>query len=310
MLNKEYISTFFKGLSMGVVNVLPVSSGTISLIVGVFERFVNSIKALSFKNFKLLAKHKYSEFAKKTDLLFLSILMLGIVVGMVVTAVFLKSVLKSYEIYVWSLFIGLIVASVIYIMKTIDKVTVKVAVFFLVGIVVSFFLSIRSNPISNDGFWYLVLCGIVGATGMVVPGISGSHLMLLMGNYELIVTQAIPALTRFSTFMSGVKILFPFIIGSIVSIVIFSHLLSWLMRDFRDLTLSVLSGFMIGSLPVVYPWKTASPDLSSYIFNMPCFNVEFIVAVVFVLLGGALVFIMEKLAERKKAVRGRGGGKD
>lgn len=291
---------------MGVVNVLPVSSGTISLIVGVFERFVNSIKALSFKNFKLLAKHKYAEFAKRTDLLFLSILMLGIVVGMVVTAVFLKSVLKSYEIYVWSLFIGLIVASVIYIMKTIDKVTVKVAVFFLVGIVVSFFLSIRSNPISNDGFWYLVLCGIVGATGMVVPGISGSHLMLLMGNYELIVTQAIPALTRFSTFMSGVKILFPFIIGSIVSIVIFSHLLSWLMRDFRDLTLSVLSGFMIGSLPVVYPWKTASPDLSSYIFNMPCFNVEFIVAVVFVLLGGALVFIMEKLAERKKAVKGRG----
>lgn len=123
----------------------------------------------------------------------------------------------------------------------------------VLGTSVSFLLSIRSNPVSNDSFGYLFLCGIIGTTGMVVPGISGSHLMLLMGNYELIVTEAIPNLTHWATLGEGLKTLLPFALGAVVSIVMFSHLLSWLMKEWRDETLSVLSGFMLGSLPVVYP---------------------------------------------------------
>lgn len=102
---------------------------------------------------------------------------------------------------------------------------------------------------------------------MVVPGISGSHLMLLMGNYELIVTEAIPALTKASTFAHGMSILFPFCIGAVVSIVTISYILSRLMRDYRDATLSALSGFMLGSLPVVYPWKVPAPDMMIYHFR-------------------------------------------
>ena len=300
------IKVFIKGMIMGAVNVFPVSSGTASLILGVFERFVNSIKALNHKNFKFLHKGKFSEFARRTDFKFLVTIILGLLLGMVLTAIFLKQTLKSYEVYTWSFFIGLIIASVVYVMKRVEKVNVKNIVLLLLGFAVSFVLSIKSNPYSNDNFFYLFLCGIVGATGMVVPGVSGSHLMLLMGNYELIVTEAIPALTKASTFMHGARILLPFVLGSIVSIVSFSHLLSWLMRDYRDGTLSVLAGFMLGSLPVVYPWKEPTADMMDYVFHLPSWNTELLMAVVMAFLGGLSVYVLELAArhtERKQADR-------
>lgn len=302
----ESIKVFIKGIIMGTVNVFPISSGTVSLVLGVFERFVNSIKSLNHKNFKYLRKGEMSEFARRTDFKFFLTIFLGILVGMVLTAVFLKQTLKSYEVYTWSFFIGLIIASVIYVAKRIEKVNVKNILLFVVGVTVSFLLSIKSNPYSNDSFFYLFVCGIVGATGMVVPGVSGSHLMLLMGNYELIVTEAIPALTRASSFMHGARILLPFALGAVVSIVSFSHLLSWLMRDYRDGTLSVLAGFMLGSLPVVYPWKAPSADMMNYVFRLPNWDCEFLVAVVMGVLGGLTVYLLEVLAkhsEKKKDER-------
>ena len=300
------IKVFIKGMIMGAVNVFPVSSGTVSLILGVFERFVNSIKALNHKNFRFLHKGQFNEFARYTDFKFLLTILSGVIVGMVLTAIFLKKTLESYEVYTWSFFIGLIIASVIYVMKRIEKVSVKNIVALLLGMGVSFILSIKSNPYSNDNFLYLFLCGIVGATGMVVPGVSGSHLMLLMGNYELIVTEAIPSIAKASTFMHGAKILLPFILGAIVSIVLFSHLLSWLMHDYRDTTLSVLAGFMLGSLPVVYPWKEPTADMMDYVFHLPSWTLELLIAIVMAILGGLTVYLLELMArhtERKQAER-------
>ena len=300
------IKVFIKGMIMGIVNVFPISSGTISLVLGVFERFVNAIKSLNHKNFILLRKGEVTEFAKRTDIKFLVTIAIGILAGMFLTAIFLKKTLQSYEVYTWSFFIGLIMASVIYVMKRVNRLNVKNVLLVLAGFAISFLLSIKSNPYSNDNFFYLVICGIVGATGMVVPGVSGSHLMLLMGNYELIVTEAIPALTRASTFMHGVRILLPFVLGAIVSIVSFSHLLSWLMRDYRDATLSVLAGFMLGSLPVVYPWKHQSVDMMDYVFQFPQWNSELLIAIVMMAFGGVTVYLMEVMArhtEKKQTER-------
>lgn len=294
------LKTFFKGMLVGAVNVVPVSSGTIALVLGVFERFINAIKSLNHKNFNYLFKGEFTEFGRRTDFRFFIIMLTGVIVGMVLTAIFLKRALGSYEVYVWAFFIGLIIASVIHVMKSIEKVTVKNVIFLLVGFVVSFFLSIHLNPESNDSFLYLFVCGIVGATGMVVPGISGSHLMLLMGNYELIVTQAIPALTKASTFMIGFRILFPFFLGSIVSIVSFSYLLSWLMKDFRNETLSALSGFMLGSLPVVYPWKEPSADLLEYVFYLPTINSEFFISLLMAVIGAVAVYMLHVRARREE----------
>ena len=293
------IKVFIKGILMGAVNVVPMSGGTMALVLGVLERFVNSVKSLNHKNFKYLFKGEFKEFGRKTDFRFFITILLGIIVGMVFTAIFLKSALKSYEVFVWSFFIGLIIASVVSVMKSIEKINVKNVIILLLGFAISFVLSIHLNPESNDSFLYLFICGVVGATGMVVPGISGSHLMLLMGNYELIVTQAIPALTKASTFMVGFRVLFPFFLGSIVSIVSFSYLLSWLMRDFRNETLSALSGFMLGCLPVVYPWKEPSADMLDYVFHLPPFNWELLVAVLMAFIGAAAVYVLNVMARRE-----------
>ena len=294
----ESIKVFLKGIIMGAANVFPISSGTVSLVLGVFERFINSINSLRIKNFKLLFKGEFSQFGKRTDFRFFITIVLGLLAGMVLTSIFLKQTLNSYKVYTWSFFIGLIIASVIYVMKNIEKVNVKNILLVLAGMAFSFFLSIKSNPESNESFIYLFLCGIIGATGMVVPGVSGSHLMLLMGNYELIVTRAIPDMTRAATFMNGARILIPFVLGALVSIVMFSHLLAWLMREYRDSTLSVLAGFMLGSLPVVYPWKV--PGESTYIFSMPSWNGELLGAIITAGVGFATVFILELLARHSK----------
>lgn len=290
--------TFLKGLIMGIVNVFPISSGTISLVLGVYERFLKSIKSLNRKNMKVLFGGDFHGFAQKTDFRFFTFIMLGILLGMVMASVFLKHVLQSYEVQAWSYFIGLIVASVIYVLRGISSFKKMGWGLLAVGFVISFWLSIKSNPISNDGFLYLVLCGMVGSMGMVVPGISGSHLMLLMGNYELIVTEAIPWLTHASTFWMGLKVLLPFALGAVISIVFFSHLLTWLMRDYRDLTLMVLSGFMLGSLPVVYPWKEPSLLGTEYVFHLPPTTEQWLVALAMAVLGGLTVYLIEVLARR------------
>lgn len=300
MTIKQYISTFFKGMAMGIVNVIPVSSGTVSLIIGVFERFINFIKSLNLKAFKLLFKGEFSEFARRTDIKFLLTLIFGIMAGMILTAISLKAIFKKYEVYAYAFFVGLIIASVLYVLGMIGKKTPKMIILMIIAIVISFFLSIKSNPYPNDNFLYLILCGVIGALGMIVPGISGSHLMLLMGNYELIVTQAIPQIAKWSTWGQGMMILLPFVLGAIVSIISVSYLLSWLMKEYRNETLSVLSGFMIGSLPVVYPWKEVLPGMYDYYFYFPPMNNEFVVAVVMAVVGASLVLVLSYYSKKKE----------
>ena len=300
MTIRQYISTFFKGMAMGIVNVIPVSSGTVSLIIGVFERFINSIKSLNLKAFKLLFKGEFSEFAKRTDIKFLLTLIIGIMAGMILTAISLKAIFKKYEVYAYAFFIGLIFASIIYVLGTIGKKTPKMIILMIIAAVFSFYLSLKSNPYPNDNFLYLMLCGAVGALGMIVPGISGSHLMLLMGNYELIVTQAIPQIAKWSTWGQGMMILLPFVIGAVASIISVSYLLSWLMKEYRNETLSVLSGFMIGSLPVVYPWKEVLPGMFDYYFYMPPMNMELVVAILMAVIGAALVLTLSYYSKKKE----------
>ena len=285
---------------MGIVNVIPVSSGTVSLIIGVFERFINSIKSLNLKALKLLFKGEFSEFAKLTDIKFLFTLLVGIMAGMILTAIFLKAIFKQYETYAYAFFAGLIIASVVYVLGMIGKKTPKMIALMLIAVAVSFYLSIKSNPYPNDSFLYMILCGVVGSLGMIVPGVSGSQLMMVMGNYELIVTQALPAITKLSTFGQGFMVLLPFVIGAVISIISISYLLSWLMKEYRNETLSVLSGFMIGSLPVVYPWKEVLPGMYDYSFHLPPMNGEFVLALIMAVVGAVLVLVLSHYSKKKE----------
>ena len=301
MTIRQYILNFFKGMAMGIVNVIPVSSGTVSLIIGVFERFINSIKSLNLKAFKLLFKGEFSEFARRTDIKFLLTLIFGIMAGMILTAISLKAIFKKYEVYAYAFFVGLIIASVVYVLGMIGKKSPKMIVLMILAIVGSFFLSIKSNPYPNDNFLYLILCGAIGALGMIVPGVSGSHLMMVMGNYELIITQAIPQIAKLSTFGQGMMVLLPFLIGAVASIISVSYLLSWLMKEYRNETLSVLSGFMIGSLPVVYPWKQVLPGMYDYHFYLPPMNGELVLSVIIAVTGAVLVLVLNNISKKKEA---------
>lgn len=136
---------------------------------------------------------------------------------------------------------------------------------------------------------------------MIVPGISGSHLMMVMGNYELIVTQAIPQIAKLSTFGQGMMVLLPFLIGAVASTISVSYLLSWLMKEYRNETLSVLSGFMIGSLPVVYPWKQVLPGMYDYHFYLPPMNGELVLSVIIAVTGAALVLVLNNISKKKEA---------
>jgi Predicted membrane protein len=296
---KKDIVNFLKGTSIGIVNVLPVSGGTMVLITGIFERFINAIKSLNIKALKLLFSGKFSEFAKHTDFRFFMSVLLGIAFGMFATSVFLKVILFKYEVYTWSFFIGLIIASVIYILRNIGKINLKIIFWFLIGAGLSFILSLGNKSQSNENFLYLILCGIVGSTGMIVPGISGSHLMILMGNYELIVTQAIPDLMRLSTFIDGLRILLPFTIGAIVSLISISYLLSWLMKHYRVMTLSLLSGFMLGSLPVLYPWKEKTGDLLDFTFYVPSMDKELIISIIVALIGSMTLLLLDRISHKQ-----------
>lgn len=247
---KEFIGLFFKGMAMGAANVIPgVSGGTIALITGIFERLINSIKSFNLTALKLLLKGKFKEFAAHTDIVFLILVMLGAVVSVFSLAFLLKFLFKFYPIYIWSFFFGLIVASIYYVGRTISKVNIGVIVTFILGTVIAVSISVLTPATENSGFIYLILCGVVAICSMILPGLSGSFVLILLGNYQLVMINAVSEL--------NIGILIPVAIGAVVGLVVFSHLLSWVYKKYKDQTISLLTGFILGSLAILWPWKNS-----------------------------------------------------
>lgn len=233
---------------MGAANVIPgVSGGTIALITGIFERLIDSIKSLDLVAIQLLLKFKIKEFIKHTDLLFLIAVLSGTLVSAFSLAKVLGFLFANYPIYVWSFFFGLIIASVYFVGKTIEKWNPSVIVIFIIGTSIAIALSILSPATQNDSFFYLIICGVVAMCSMILPGLSGSFVLILLGNYELIMIQAVSNL--------NIKILFPVAIGAGGGLILFSHLLSWVYKKFKNETISILTGFILGSLAILWPWK-------------------------------------------------------
>ncbi len=247
---KEYINYFFKGIAVGVANIIPgVSGGTIALITGIFERLINAIKAFDLTAAKLLFTGKWKAFTEKTDFYFLLTLFVGIALAIITLARIFDYLFRDYPIYIWSYFFGLVLASIYFVAKTIERWNFVVILLFILGTAFAVFVSLINPASENSNFWYLFLCGIVAICSMILPGLSGSFVLILMGNYELVAIQAING-REFS-------ILFPVALGAIIGLIAFSHLLSWVFRSYKDQTIAVLTGFILGSLNVLWPWKTA-----------------------------------------------------
>lgn len=247
---QQHLILFLKGFAMGLANVVPgVSGGTIALLAGIFERFVHALKSFDLEALKLLAKFKFKEFAQHTDLIFLSTVLAGEVIS-VFTAARLLSYLFTINngIYVWAFFFGLILVSVYYVGKTVKKYNALNIILVLIGASLAYGMSVLTPASENDNFFYLIFCGALAICDMLLPGISGSYTLILLGNYKLVVIDAV---SQFNF-----SVLIPVGIGVAIGFLAFSRFLSWLMKNYGDQTTAALTGFVFGSLGFIWPWKT------------------------------------------------------
>jgi putative membrane protein len=305
---RTYIYLVLKGFAMGAANVIPgVSGGTIALITGVFERLINAIKSFNGKAIKLLFAGKIKGLIKHIDLYFLIAVFSGMVISVVTFARLLEYLFLNYPVFVWAFFFGLILASVYYVGKTIKKWNVSVIVSFIVGTAIAIVISTLNPATENDSFFYLILCGVVAICSMILPGLSGSFILILMGNYELVMIHAVNNME--------IGILIPVIIGVIVGLIAFSHVLSWIYKKYKDQTISTLTGFILGSLSILWPWKNeiyridetsdyilknGEKIIQSYSRYIPeSFNNEVIIAVVLIVIGFISISLIEKFASKE-----------
>jgi len=245
---REHFVFAVKGLAMGAANVIPgVSGGTLALITGIFERLIQAIKSFNINAFRVLLSGDIRKFARQTDLFFLLSVFVGIVLAIISLARIFDYLFNHYPVYIWAYFFGLVAASVYFVGKTVSKWSVNVFVVFLLGIAAAVSISFFNPARENTGFFYLVLCGVVAICSMILPGLSGSFVLILMGNYKLIAIDAINN--------RDIAVLFPVIVGAVVGLVAFSHLLAWIFKRYRNQTISLLTGFILGSLSVLWPWQ-------------------------------------------------------
>ena len=245
---KAYLVYFIKGMGVGIANIIPgVSGGTIALITGVFERLIHALKSIDLQAFKLLFSGKWKSFIERTDLYFLLAFFSGAIIAIVLLAKVFGFLFADYPVYIWSFFFGLILASVYFVGKTVERWRRSVYLFFALGTVIALLFTFLTPATENSGFFYLMICGVVAVCSMILPGLSGSFVLILMGNYQLVAIDAINN--------RDFSILFPVFIGAVLGLVGFSHLLSWVFKRFRDQTIAALTGFILGSLGVIWPWK-------------------------------------------------------
>ncbi len=244
---KEAILLYFKGLGMGGADVVPgVSGGTIALITGIYEELLSSIKAIDLEAFRLLIKFQWKASWEKINGNFLVVLLAGIATSVLSLSKVITFLLKNHPIPVWSFFFGLIIISAILVLRNIVKWRAVTAVALALGILVAFLITEATPASTPEGAWFIFLSGAIAICAMILPGISGSFILLIMGKYEYIFN----ALNE-----RNWLVIFTFIVGCITGLLSFARVISWLFKKYHDHTIALLSGFMIGSLNKVWPWK-------------------------------------------------------
>ena len=308
---KDYFTLVLKGIGMGAANVIPgVSGGTIALITGIFERLINAIKSFDLRAIKLIFRGQFSDFSKNVDLYFLLAVFFGVGLAILSLARVFEFLFVNYPVYIWSYFFGLILGSVYFVGRTVSKWSISVIIIFIVGTAAAVILSLLKPAVENDNLIYLFVCGIVAACSMILPGISGSFVLVLMGNYQLVMINAVNQL--------NIVVLAPVVVGAGFGLIAFSYVLSWIFRKYRDHTIAILTGFIFGSLGIIWPWKSniyqmdvagnlilnrkGEKIVSGYDWFLPdSFSNEVVVAIIIIILGVLSIWITEYLAGKKEA---------
>lgn len=252
---KKYVLTYFKGMAMGAADIVPgVSGGSIALIAGIYQELLDSINSFSLDNLKLLTKGEVKRFYKAVNGSFLLSLLLGILTSIFVLSSLITFLMSDHPIPLWSFFTGLILVSAFIILKEIKRWHLGVILAVLVGTVLALWVTNLPPTTTPDTLWFTFFAGAIAICAMILPGISGSFILLILGQYEGIL-QAV-------TERNFLK-LFVFALGCIVGILSFSRVISWLLRKYHSATIGLLSGFMLGSVNELWPWKIVTAWRSS-----------------------------------------------
>lgn len=273
-----------KGFFMGAANVVPgVSGGTIALLTGIYSRIINAIDALMrISNWKLLLKGDLKAFWKAVEGRFLLALGIGVVASVFTLAKLMEYVLANHPVQTWAFFFGLILASVYYMLRDIKNLKWLDAVQVFAGLVLGLVVCTLTPTKTPDTMWFIFICGAIAVCTMILPGISGSFILVILGKYDYIM-RAVSAL--------DLPTLFVFALGCVVGILAFAKFLHWLLARYERSTMLVLIGFVLGSLVKVWPWNDLSliPDGQLHIAS----------AVIWCFTGLALIVAVELLSRKQ-----------
>lgn len=295
---KDYAVLMLKGMGMGAADVVPgVSGGTIAFIVGIYDELINSIKSINLESLKLFFSGKWSTFWKKINGNFLFFLLAGIGISVFSLAKLITWLLVNQPILVWSFFFGLVLASTWFVSKDIKEwKSWKTWVAFVIGAVVAFYITVATPAETPSNLLFIFLCGAIAICAMILPGISGSFILVLLGKYFFIM-DAVKTL--------DVVVIAVFGAGASIGITSFSRILSYALAHFRNITLAVLTGFMLGSLNKVWPWKEvvetfvdSHGEVKPLIETNILPNAHVPEAVVLMVVGFFLVYFLEKLSAK------------
>lgn len=307
MIRKEVIALFLKGFAMGAANVIPgVSGGTVAFITGIYEQLINALKSFDTQAVKYLLKGEIKALLSHVDFWFLLTLGLGVIVSILTLAKVLAIGFEQYPVYVAALFFGLILASIPSVAKMVKEWSIGTWIALLIGFGIAISLTLVPAAGENTHFVYLMLCGVVAMCSMIIPGVSGSFVLLLLGNYQLIMIDTVNTL-REGDLATALPILIPVAIGAILGLIVLSRFLSWLFKKHHDNAVAVITGFVAGSLAIVWPWKregeviikNGEEKVLSYINELPTIDDSFLIALAIMIAGAALMLFVEKVGATK-----------
>jgi len=322
---------FFKGLSMGAANKVPgVSGGTVAFVLDFYEELIYSFKKVNIKAFKLLFSGRFKSFYQYTNATFLLLIMGGSTFSYFSVSIVLDYLIQHYELYVWSGFFGMILGSIYYIGKDFNDFSAKNIISIIIGISIGVAISFMSPAKENDNLWFVFFCGIIGVTGMTLPGLSGSFILILMGNYVLLLVDSVNMLYKtiidifsgnFDFLQDAVRVRYLKIVavftgGSAFGLVVTSHILGYVLKRWHQIVTAVIIGFITGSLGIVWPWKrevykrengqllhdfNGANVIENYQRYFPDLSKsETWIAVLFIVLGIGLLLVLDRYSKRKK----------
>lgn len=312
----DYILIFLKGIAMGAADVVPgVSGGTIAFISGIYQELINSINRINLDVFKNLKKNELKATWASINGNFLLALVCGIGVSVLTFSKIIMHLLETQPILVWSFFFGLVLASIVFIWKEITHWTPKSIISLLIGILLSYYITIAEPAHSPDSYWFLFLSGFIAIIAMILPGVSGAFILLLMGSYQTVIgtiNQLREGITQMNFEILGDALLKlgTIALGALLGLKLFSRLLTWMFTHHKNTTLALLIGFMIGSLNKIWPWKEIlKTRVNSHGETVPFLEKSILptdfsgepkifLAVIMLLIGFFLIFGLEKFATR------------